>query len=62
MPAHPFMPMNEEYLEKLLHASWEIEEKEADDELDREENLKPFGSVKRTHPTEKENSLSPTCE
>jgi len=54
--------MNEEYLEKLLHASWEIEEKEADEELDREENLKPFGSVKRTHPTEKENSLSPTCE
>ena len=62
MPAHPFMPMSEGYLKKLLHASWEIEEREADDELGQDENLKPFGAVKRTIPTVKENVLSPTCE
>lgn len=62
MPAHPFMPMNERYLKKLLYASWGIEEREADDEHDRDENLKPFEVDKRIPPTEKENALSPTFE
>ena len=61
MPAHPFMPMSERYLKKLLHASWEIE-READDELGQEENLKPLGAVKRTPPVLKDNSEHSVCE
>ena len=56
MPAHPFMPMSERCLKKLLHASWEIEEKEADEELGQEENLKPFGADQRTLPVLKYNA------
>lgn len=62
MPAHPFMPMSERYLKKLLDAPWETEERDAGEVLDHEDNLKPFEAVKRTLPLLKDNTSHPTCE
>jgi hypothetical protein len=62
MPAHPFMPMSKEYLEKLLRASWEIEKLDGDGEMDSDDELIPYDPRKKTGSVVKEDSLYPARE